>query len=163
MRASQANHTWGKIAWRCAPSNRSCAAIFPAHPSQRHLHWPIRVSPFWPIRTALFGPIKPWGSGVLICLKMGQSGTRGGDFCLYKSALWGTRRASFFALHWSGTTAFSRLHFLPAGTETLVKVVHQRGVSRAEQSSSRGAWPWPWRPVASRPPHSHALPQSAAL
>lgn len=45
-----------------------------------------------------FRPIKLWGFEVLICMKMNQSGTRGGDFCLlYKSApLWLIQHAFLF-------------------------------------------------------------------
>lgn len=47
----------------------------------QHLHGPIRAMPF--------GPSKLWAYGVLICMRMNQSGARVGDFCLYKPApLW---------------------------------------------------------------------------
>lgn len=63
------------IILRLSSFNWSCAAIAP--------------SALWSIRTVYFGPIKLQEFGVFTCVKIGQSGTRGRDFCLYMSApLW---------------------------------------------------------------------------
>lgn len=39
---------------------------------------------FWWIRTLTFRLIKHWGFGLLICMRVDQSGPRYGEFCLYK-------------------------------------------------------------------------------
>ena len=45
---------------------------------------PIRKALFWPIRTVSFRPFR--GFWILICMGMGQSGTKGRDLCPYKPA-----------------------------------------------------------------------------
>lgn len=48
------------------------------HPTWVVRLWPTRTALFWPIRTVPFEPIKLREFGLLICIRMDQSGTRGG-------------------------------------------------------------------------------------
>lgn len=64
---------------RLTPFNQSYMAIAPPTSSPTN-----QSSAFLTNQDSAFGPIKL--RGALICTSMDQSGTRAGDFCLYKGA-----------------------------------------------------------------------------
>ena len=70
------------------------------HSTRAVQFWPVIVVLIWPIRTVTFGPIKLWG---FICMRMGQSGTRGGDFCPCKPTLLWLQYPIFPSYPWMKT------------------------------------------------------------